>query len=89
MKNQINQSKITLEGLATMIARGFENTATKNELAELRNDFKDLKGDVLILQNDVTDIKIRLDYLAPKFEVVDLEKRVKCLETSAGFSYSN
>lgn len=80
--------KITLDTVATSIeelaritAKGFENTPTKK-------DFTDLKADVGILQTDVSDIKLRLDNLAPKFEVRDLEKRVKRLEDKTGIRHT-
>lgn len=67
----------SIEELIQMTAKGFENTATKQ-------DFNILKSDVETLQGDVSDIKLRLDNLAPKFEVRDLEKRVRRLEFKAG-----
>lgn len=66
--------------LARMISSGFENTATKTELAEVKTDVTELKTEVF-------NINLRLDNLAPKFEVRDLEKRVTRLETKTGIRH--
>ena len=62
----------SIEELARITAKGFENTA---------KDISDVK-------TDVSDIKLRLDNLAPKFEVRDLEKRVVRLEEKAGIRHT-
>ncbi|MDR3643323.1 MAG: hypothetical protein P4L74_06910 [Candidatus Doudnabacteria bacterium] len=66
---------VGIEKLARITTKGFENTAA---------DIKGVKSDVQTLQTDVSDIKLRLDNLAPKFEVKDLEKRVRRLEVKTG-----
>jgi len=70
-----------IESLARMTAKSFENTPTKD-------DFIDLKSDVQTLKSDVSGIKLRLNNLAPKFEVKELEKRVVRLEQKAGIRHS-
>ena len=62
------------ESLARMIANGFEDVTAKMAT----------KDDIVILQNDVSDMKLRVDSLAPYFEVKHLERRVKRLEDRAG-----
>ena len=70
MDKGFKDAKEDNESLARMVANGFEHTATKD--------------DVITLQNDVSDIKLRVDSLAPYFEVKHLERRVKRLEDRAG-----
>jgi len=62
--------------LARMIAKGFEQTATKTDLAELRSDLTEVNQKVELI-ND------RLDHVAYKFEVKDLQARVTKLEQKA------
>ena len=83
----------TLDELATMIANGFEQTATKVDLEEIRQDVSVLKQDVSVLKQDVGEVKqkvSRLDYrveemheILARFEegdILDLQKRIKILE---------
>lgn len=96
-----NNKKITLESLAAEMRTGFikVNTNIKESVDELAQitakgfenvgvDISNLKSDVGQLQSDVSDIKLRLDNLAPKFEVKDLEKRVRRLEEKTGIRHT-
>ena len=74
---QKKAKKMTLDTLAAMVANGFADTATKADVAGL-------KLDIQHLESNVSDMNLRLDNLAPKFEVRDLEKRVTRLEERAG-----
>ncbi len=84
---------ITLGELATMIANGFEQTATKVDLEEVKQDVSGLKQDVSVLKQDMTEVKqkvSRLDFrieemheILTRFEegdILDLQKRIKILE---------
>ena len=64
------KKKVTLESLAAMVAEGFSNTATKTEVAEIKQDLE--------------DIKIKFDHVAYKFEVKGLEKRMAAVERKVG-----
>jgi predicted nuclease with TOPRIM domain len=80
MPSKAKKSKrITLEVLATIVATGFENTD---------GNFSNLNDKTETLQSEVSDIKLRLDNLTPKFEVRDLEKRVTRLEHKTGIRRS-
>ncbi len=57
-----------LEKLAIMVARGFEET--NKQFYSLENK----------LETEVTRLDIRLDQMAPNFEIKDLNKRVNKLE---------
>ncbi len=72
MGKGFNKLNQDIESLARMTSKGFENT----------------KADVEVLQGDVSDIKLRLDNMAPKFEVRALEKRVVRLEQKTGIRHS-
>jgi hypothetical protein len=65
------------ESLARMISNGFEHTATKEDIAKLE------KGQATLEQGQ-ENIQLRVDSLAPYFEVKHLERRVKRLEDRAG-----
>ena len=62
------------ESLARMISNGFEHTATKAGFD--------------ILENSQEEIKLRLDNVANKFEVRELERRVKRLEDKTGIRHT-
>lgn len=62
------------ESLARMVANGFEHTATKDDIAKL--------------DQGQENIQLRVDSLAPQFEVKGLERRVKRLEDRAGIRHS-
>ena len=82
-KKENKNGKITLEKLANMVARGFENTATKDDLKELRME---LKGDIHALAKKVDKIDYQMDEvydILKRFEendILNLQKRVQILE---------
>ncbi|MDP3795383.1 MAG: hypothetical protein Q8R13_05720 [bacterium] len=49
--------RVTIDDLAAMVARGFEHTATKGDVATLKGDVATLKGDVATLKGDVATLK--------------------------------
>lgn len=59
------------ESLARMVAKGFEEVDSR----------------FVTLERGQEEIKLRLDNVAYKFEVVDLEKRVGRLEAKAGIRH--
>jgi predicted nucleic acid-binding Zn-ribbon protein len=81
--------KITIEGLAGMVKKGFDGM-TEN-FSELRQDVGELKQKVGGLEQkvdrieeDVGDIKLRMGNVAWNFETRELDKRVTKLERKAG-----
>ena len=74
---------ITLEDLANMVAKGFENTTTKEDLKELRVE---LKGDIHSLSKKVDKLDFQIDEvhdILKRFEesdILNLQKRVQILE---------
>ena len=77
--------------MAVMIKNGFDNTATKKELEEVRMD---LKTDIASLQADVVKIDDGLKVVETKLdkalytEIVKLETRVKKIEEHLGMKPS-
>ncbi|OGN01291.1 MAG: hypothetical protein A3B91_01390 [Candidatus Yanofskybacteria bacterium RIFCSPHIGHO2_02_FULL_41_29] len=77
IKNKNNG--VTLDELASMVARGFENTATKRDVSDvnLRIDNLDKKVDKLDYQvSEAYDILKRFE----ESDILNLQKRVQILE---------
>jgi phage gp16-like protein len=59
MKIKISKKKMTLEDLAIMVAKGFENTATKADIAKLDKKIdsvkSELKSEIQGLRNSVNN----------------------------------
>src|SRR5438046_2037109 len=66
------------ESLARMIANGFEDVMQKMAT----------KDDTAKLEQGQENIQLRVDSLAPNFEVKGLERRVKRLEDKAGIRHT-
>lgn len=89
--------KITLEGLAVMVKRGFDDIsgrmATKEDLKGFatKEDFKLLAVEIDRIHADIRDIKITLGPLARiagahEREILELRFRVAKLEKKVGLS---
>ena len=92
------QKKITAEELARMVARGFENTATKDDLKELATQQELTQGLASVRQEmrsgfqvvtDTLDL-IRSDIrdlkISVEIDAKDLKHRVERLEKKVGLS---
>jgi phage shock protein A len=75
MDKGFRETKEDNESLARMVANGFEHTG--KEISGLQISFTRLE------QNQ-ENMQLRLDYLAPQFEVKELTRRVKRLEDKVG-----
>src|SRR3989338_8122398 len=73
--------KVTNEELARMIAKGFENTATKDDIKRLDGRMDHMDARLGRIEADVAEIRGNLVY---KDEFEDLMARVKYLEIKAG-----
>jgi len=78
--------KITIENLAGIVKKGFDEAAVNLDLAkkELKHDIGELKQKVEIIEEDVGDIKLRMGNVAWNFETRELDKRVTKLERKVG-----
>ena len=79
MKKKFKKN-ITLDGLAGMVKRGFDGTDKRfNEVTKQLKDFKETNS------LDHEEIKLRLSQVAYRFELVEIDKRLKRVETKLGF----
>lgn len=69
------KSKITMDHLAVMIKKGFDGQDKK---------FAAISKDIGELKQGQEEIKLGLDNVAYRFELVALENRVKALEKHTG-----
>lgn len=74
---------MTIDDLAVLVAKGFENTATKESTAT-KADIARLEKRIDILEHGQEDIKLKLDNVAYRFELVELQRRVELLEKRSG-----
>jgi len=86
MKKQ--SKKVSMEDLAGMVQRGFAETTKKIDLDRVKGDLDGVKNSLRVLSENNTreheEIKLRLDNVAYRFELVELQKRVEVLEKKAG-----
>jgi len=81
------KTKITTEKLALMVAKGFENTATKDDLEklatkeEMRSGFRVVTNSLDLIRADIRDLKI-----SAEVDVKDLKHRVEQLEKKVSIS---
>ena len=79
MKNK----KITIDDLAMMTKQGFDEVGES-----MKQGFTMVNNNIRILSENNAreheDIKLRLDNVAYRFELVELQKRVEILEKRAG-----
>ncbi len=85
--NKTRNKGITLDELANMVARGFENTASKEDLKDGLLELKiELKGDINALAKKVEKLDYQIDEaydILKRFEendILNLQKRVQILE---------
>ena len=89
--------KLTLEDLAGMVKRGFDETATKEDIRELRDGlraemhegFQMIAGTLTAIQGDIREVKAVLPPLLKtvaqlELDMGDLKVRVLKLERKAG-----
>ena len=67
----INDLAIAIEDLAGMVKTGFD---------EMGKQFKKVDNRLTTLETGQEDIKLRLDNVAYRFEIVEVQKRLKALE---------
>jgi len=86
MKKQ--KKKVSMGDLAGMVQRGFAEMAKKADLDIVGNELGSVKSNLKILSENNTreheEIKMRLDNVVYRFELVELQKRVDVLEKKTG-----
>lgn len=79
------KKNIELDDLALMVAEGFNDVSDKQ--IATREDIKKLDKRIANLENGQEQIRMRLDNVAYRFELQELQKRVDHLEQKAGIRY--
>ena len=74
-KKKIN----TIEDLAILVQGEFLTTRKEMEFG-----FKELKNEILEIKSDLEDLKLRMGEVAFRFEIGDMEKRLRRLEIKTG-----
>lgn len=77
--------KITMDDLAGMVQRGFSETTKKTDLETFKET--NTREHRIMTENNTREheeIKLRLDNVAYRFELVELQKRVDVLEKKIG-----
>lgn len=72
------KKEVTIEDLAGMVQRGFSDVA--GQINDLTGQIKKVQKRMDVLERGQEDIKLRLDNVAYRFELKELENRVKILE---------
>lgn len=94
MNTELPKKPMTLDDLALMVANGFANTATKQDLENLATK-QDLKITEESLKKDLNAINDRLKIVETKLDkalytdMVKLETRVKRIEEHIGLKPSS
>jgi hypothetical protein len=77
----MKKKNITIDDLARMVAKGFGETAKK---ADIDVSFDRIEKRLDTLERGHDEIKLRLDNVAYRFELVELQRRVEILEKRSG-----
>ncbi len=76
------KQSITLEDLARIIKQEFDHNG--EEFTGIRQQFREMRSDIQELKDGQHAILVRLDNVAYRFEVSELERRVGILEKRSG-----
>lgn len=83
---------LSIEDLAVMVGKGFNDV--QKQLNNTHSDINDMKEDIVSMKEEIGElndgqeqIKLRLDNVAYRFELVDVQRRVTHLEKKAGIRY--
>jgi len=77
-----NKKNTTLDNLAGMIKRGFDNVDKRFD--ENTKEHRVMMTKLENLENGTEEIKLKLDQVAYRFEIQELERRVKRVEAKLG-----
>lgn len=72
----------TIEDLAVLIQGEF--LRVDENFKELRGEIKDLRREILEIKSDLEDLKLRMGNMVFRFEIQDVEKRLKRVEEKIG-----
>lgn len=74
---------MSIEDLAVIVAHGFEGMRDEFS-SDLHGEFKGVKENIKVLKDGQEQIKLKLDNVAYRFELVELQRRVDLLEKKVG-----
>jgi len=77
-----NKKNTTFDNLAGMIKRGFDNVDKRFD--ENTKEHRVMMTKLENLENGTEEIKLKLDPVAYRFEIQELERRVKRVEAKLG-----
>ena len=77
------KKNVTLDNLAGMVKRGFDGVDKR--LDENLKEHRTIMAKLDNLENGVEEIKLKLDQVAYRFEVQELDRRLKRVEAKLGF----
>ena len=76
------KKNVTLDDLAGMVKRGFDGVDKR--LDENIKEHRVMMAKLGNLENGVEEIKLKLDQVAYRFEVQELDRRIKRIEMKLG-----
>lgn len=93
-----NMRKITLNDLAVMIKKGFDNTVDKKEFKELKlkvdhldkkvdSGFLHLNASLELLKKEVEDIRNKLEKTITRKHYFEIDERLTIVEEKLGIKY--
>jgi len=74
----MDNPNVTIGELAGMVKAGFD---------QMTIEFRGVKKDIQDLKTGQEEIKLRLDNVAYRFELIELQRRVQLLEQRAGIKH--
>lgn len=83
MKKKKNVKNTTIDDLAIMVKHGFDQVDERFD--QVNGKFSQVNGILSQLESGQEEIKLKLDNVAYRFELVELQKRVQLLEEKVGF----
>jgi hypothetical protein len=78
----MNKQGATIDNLADMVKQGFDHVSS--EITGLTTGFNRIEKRLTVLEQGQEDIKLKLDNVAYRFELVELQRRVELLERKVG-----
>lgn len=82
-RKYMSKKNITIDDLARLVVDGFDKVCDR--LNGIDSQMKKMENRMDRLEVGQEDIKLRLDNVAYRFELSDLQKRVTVLEKKASF----
>jgi hypothetical protein len=93
----MNNKDITIDDLAAMIAKGFDDIGGRFNGVDKRFDkvdkrFDKIEKDMKLMKLDIEDVRLRLDNVAHRFELEEMrkmfDKRMRAVENKVGIKFS-